>query len=159
MNHPIVIMKDFNYPGINWSTFKTDDTGYKFIKLILDCYLEQHVNMPTRNNNILDLIFTNELEVQNDAEILAPIDNSDHNVVLLTINCNINRENSNKTKLCFNRADFNGMRKFVRDSLFNVDSKTMSASFMWDKFNDVMQDAIKLFVPVCTVGKGKKKPM
>jgi len=73
MNHPIVIMKDFNYPGINWSTFKTDDIGYKFIKLILDCYLEQHVNMPTRNNNILDLIFTNELEVQNDAEYWLPL--------------------------------------------------------------------------------------
>jgi len=59
-------MGDFNYPGIYWSTLKADDTGNKFLKLVLDCYLEQHVHKPTRNNNILDLILTNELLVQDE---------------------------------------------------------------------------------------------
>ena len=39
----------------------------------------------TRGKNILDLIFTSELIVQDDVKIIAPIGNSDHNVLL----CNV----------------------------------------------------------------------
>ena len=42
---------------------------------MLDCYIEQHVCEPTRLNNILDLVFTAELNVKNDITILPPIDN------------------------------------------------------------------------------------
>jgi len=40
----------------NLSTFKMDDLGYKFKKLVLDCFSEQHVDKPTKNNNISNLI-------------------------------------------------------------------------------------------------------
>jgi len=43
---------------------KSDNNGYKFLKLVLDCYLEQHVLNPTRINNILDVVLTNELIIK-----------------------------------------------------------------------------------------------
>ena len=55
------------------------------MNLILDCYLEQHVQVGTKGKNILDLIFTSELSVQDDVKTIAPISNCDHNVLL----CNV----------------------------------------------------------------------
>jgi len=46
-----------------------------------------------------DLILTNEFEVQNDALVMAPIDNTDHNVVTAEVDCNINKAHSIKKKL------------------------------------------------------------
>ena len=46
-HQPVLIMGDFNYPDINWSTLTADTTGEDFLKLTLDCYLEQHVQQRT----------------------------------------------------------------------------------------------------------------
>ena len=45
-HQPVLIMGDFNYPDINWSMLTADSTGHDFLKLTLDCYLEQHVQQP-----------------------------------------------------------------------------------------------------------------
>ena len=63
LNKPIIIVGDFNYPGIDWSSLKAD-TGQKFLKLFLDCFLEQQVQEPTGFNNILDLVLTNDVKVK-----------------------------------------------------------------------------------------------
>ena len=34
---------DFNYPDINWNTLQTNKNGQKFLNMVMDCYLEQHV--------------------------------------------------------------------------------------------------------------------
>lgn len=77
---PMVIMGDFNYPKINWSDLK-GDLGHEFVTLVLDCHLEQTVHKPTRQYNILDLVLVNKIKVVN-LEILPPVDNCDHNVLI-----------------------------------------------------------------------------
>ena len=104
----------------------------------------------------LDLILTNELLVQDEVHIMAPVDNSDHNVLILEMDCTTNKAQSNKKKICYNPADFNGMRQFVRRKLEDMDSTDVSASILWDTFNGVTQEAIKRFVPVCTVDDKKE---
>ena len=81
---------------------------------MLDCYLEQHVCEPTRLNNILDLVFTAELNVKNDITILPPIHNSDHNVLTWQLDCSGTCVKDNKMRLCFNQADYDGMCAFVK---------------------------------------------
>ena len=80
-NRSVITMADSNYPDINWTTLKSDNNRHKFLKLVLDCYLEQHVLNPTRMNNILDLVLTNELIIKNCIHLSAPTDKSDHNVL------------------------------------------------------------------------------
>jgi len=48
------------------------------------------------------------------------------------------------------------MRQFVRRKLEDMDSTDVSASILWDTFNGVTQEAIKRFVPVCTVDDKKE---
>jgi len=70
-NQPVLIMGDFKYLGINWSTL-TSHTGNECLELVLDCFLQHLVNGPTRLNNTLDLVLTNELQVNDELRILAP---------------------------------------------------------------------------------------
>ena len=56
----VLIMRDFNFPGINWVTLEADVTGSKFLDFTQDCFLIQHVLKPTRYDNILDLVLSSE---------------------------------------------------------------------------------------------------
>ena len=54
-NRNLVIMGDFYHPNIDWNNLYTTRGGSDFMNLIMDNFLCQHVNFPTRENNILDL--------------------------------------------------------------------------------------------------------
>lgn len=56
----IVIIGDFNYPEIKWSNLSYPSACADFVNCISDCGLFQHVDFPTRYNNILDLIFSSD---------------------------------------------------------------------------------------------------
>ena len=86
-DHPTLIMGDFNYPEMNWDTLRSDNKGSKFVKLVPDCYLEQHVKHSTRMDNILDLVLTRDLVIKDDIQILAPLDNCNHKVLMWAVDC------------------------------------------------------------------------
>ncbi|KAF2351373.1 Endonuclease/exonuclease/phosphatase [Trinorchestia longiramus] len=56
--HETLIMGDFNLPHINWTTRQSQAPGSKLIDLMNTNSLQQHVDEPTRGNNILDLVMT-----------------------------------------------------------------------------------------------------
>lgn len=63
-----LITGDFNYPGIRWvngSGFVNSDVGpeYEFVNLLSDGFLYQLVESPTREENILDLILSNNADL------------------------------------------------------------------------------------------------
>jgi len=51
---------------------------------------------------------------------VAPVDNADHNVLICEFQCNANTVSCNKERLCYNRADYDGMRKFVKQKLLKL---------------------------------------
>lgn len=122
----------------------------KLIKLIMDCFLEQNAHTPTRKDNTLGSVLTNEVQTRDNLKVTAPIDNSDHNVLRWEIECNINKELCSRAKLCFNKADYVEMSKFVSKMLQSIDTESISAGTLWHYFNSVMQKCIKRFVPVST---------
>jgi hypothetical protein len=54
----VLIMGDFNFPGINWDTLESGTNAIEFKDQVMDNYLIQHVHEPTRESNILDLVLT-----------------------------------------------------------------------------------------------------
>jgi hypothetical protein len=64
-NANIVVAGDFNLPGWNWKTqtLKSNSTyvnnHYKFTNILDDNGLVQIVEQPTRGENTLDLVITN----------------------------------------------------------------------------------------------------
>jgi len=65
-----------------------------------------YVCISTRCNNILDLILMNEMPIKDDICVLSPVDNSDHNVLTFSIDCNISQEKE-KRHLCYNHKTTN----------------------------------------------------
>ena len=80
-----VIMGDFNYGDIDWDNMETAGDGSKFIDLVQDCFLEQHVKEATRGERTLDLVFSTEPALVEEVTIGCPVANSDHNVIYFKI--------------------------------------------------------------------------
>ena len=54
----MIVCGDFNYTCINWNLVHASMTsGQMFLDAILDSYLVQVVNKPTRGDNSLDLVY------------------------------------------------------------------------------------------------------
>ncbi|XP_028406787.1 uncharacterized protein LOC114529229 [Dendronephthya gigantea] len=101
----IVLAGDFNLPHACWNS-KEPSTGMnkkKFIEILKDFYLEQLNEVPTRKNNILDLVITSIPDKINMSEVLKPTDagiSTDHSACLgnlnlhekITENGNINQD-------------------------------------------------------------------
>ena len=63
IHYSSILLGDFNLPLINWDTVSCPNYPMcynKFIECITDNSLLQNINFPTRLNNILDLLLTND---------------------------------------------------------------------------------------------------
>ena len=59
-----IIMGDFNHRHIQWKSLEsTGGEDQKFLFLIQDSFLTQHVLEPTRGDNVLDRAFSSQKEL------------------------------------------------------------------------------------------------
>lgn len=82
------VLGDFNMPDASYiAPFKRSSSDiYNIMFDFFDEYgLEQLVKMPTRGENILDLLWTNCSNHYNDIVVTTPICNSDHNTVCASV--------------------------------------------------------------------------
>ena len=75
VNYSVILLGDFNLPGIDWNTHKSppDPIQLSFFEFFYSSGLVQLNFLPTRNNAILDLIFTTEPNLISDISTLPPI--------------------------------------------------------------------------------------
>ena len=90
----LLLMRYFNYPQIHWLNWTSlecsDHPSTKLIETIRDNFLFQHISTPTRfrqnqQPNTLDLIFTNEEQFIQQAEISHSLGLSDHCIISFDI--------------------------------------------------------------------------
>ena len=97
-----IIMGDFNHGNIKWDTLQsTGIEDQKFLCLVQDNFLTQHVLEPTRATRILDIVLSSQKELVDNVEIKEPLGSSDHNQMYFNINVK-----SDKTKVKQCRRDF-----------------------------------------------------
>ena len=77
----VCIMGDFNYRRIDWDTLTGDGRSEAFLNIIQDGFFKQLVREPTRQGNILDLVFTNNESLISQVEIGDRFDVSDHHEI------------------------------------------------------------------------------
>ena len=53
-------MEDFNRPGNKWESCEASGNEKKFLECIQDSFFTQHILLPTRGDNIMDLVMSNE---------------------------------------------------------------------------------------------------
>ena len=90
-------MGDFNHGNINCDTLQsTGVEDQKFLYLVQDNFLAQHVLEPTRATRVLDIVLSSQKELIDNIKIKEPLGSSDHNQ--LHFNINIKSEKTNVKK-------------------------------------------------------------
>jgi hypothetical protein len=143
-----IILGDFNYPGIDWATLECESSAQAFLDLVHSCFLHQHVMESTRQSNILDLVFTTEVNMVENLRILEPLSTSDHNVVVFDFITKTEVRDYNSTRFCIHKANFESIRKYLSKINWTELLGTKDATDKWLTFKKVLDDVMKRFVPV-----------
>jgi hypothetical protein len=146
----VVVCGDFNLPrlaNLSHANFSVTDTLYwqTFAELNLD----QKIDVPTRLDNVLDLLLTTDDNLITNVSVNVPFSTSDHNSVTFNTNVCNNRIRSNKRNLCYAKGDYLQMNYFLSsiswNSLFmDVDFDT---NYMWEIFVHFTTYAMDTFIP------------
>ena len=93
-----ILVGDFNCPNIDWDNLSSTPAYQFLLDSCLDNYLTQIIAEPTRDKNILDLIFINDTTVISSVDIKENFPGSDHHTVFCSLDFGVQRP-SVKTKL------------------------------------------------------------
>ena len=149
-----IIIGDFNFPGIDWDHWITRNKNkleLKFINLLQDNFLIQHVTFPTRargndDPHILDLIITN-IDFINCIENLSPLGKSDH-AVLNVISSIQSSNTQNQKKFNFGKGNYNGLANSLDLDWESILLQgTNDIDVMWSKFKVILFENCTEFIP------------
>ena len=157
----VFIVGDFNYPGIRWidgSGFATSANGDEqaFANLLLDFNFFQFVSTPTRNNNLLDLVFTNSseliLHVESGLNLMDIGLPSDHYPVTFDIAASLKFKNyGQRYRFDFSKANFDLINKNLShlplSSGVNNAKSQEDLDALWEIWNDLVFSTIDECVP------------
>ena len=147
-------MGDFNHGNIKWDSLQsTGVEDQRFLCLVQDNFLTQHVLEPTRAARVLDIVLSSQKEFVDNVVIQEPLGSSDHNRLHFNINIK-----SDKTKVKKCRRDFRkGNYKEIRKSLARIDwndkMKNKTATECWN----MLRGELDSHVPMKKQGKRSKK--
>ena len=141
-------MGDFNYRGIDWESMTGDRSSKEFLNVIQDSFFKQLVREPTRQGNILDLVFTNNETLVSQVEMGAKFDVSDHNKIRFKINAKRKVEQNTALVPDFRKANYQGLRYHLQ----SIDWEVIGVGRGEDQNNEVeMQYSQKKFLKAGTV--------
>ena len=156
----VVLCGDFNLPQVDWANFSWPPNVDWLMDALLQTNLTQHVHVPTRKGNVLDLVFTKDDTSAADVQTETPLGKSDHDVVTFSLLC---REKQNREKTfaqpCFKKANFAGMKAWLAEELRDLTWDGISVSEMWDNIEAMLKEGIAKFVPHRVPRKRNQKPV
>ena len=151
-----LVMGDFNYPQIDWSsesTFEAENhPAHCFLMCIQDCFLHQHIREPThyrhgQTANILDLILTNGDELVSDLQYTEPIGKSHHTTLIWNLNCYQQRASTNTLKYSYDKGDYEGARKFIAAVNWEENLRDLPLEELWFSVKDCINEGTGTYVP------------
>ena len=121
-----------------------------------DFFLSQTVDMPTRNNNILDLFFTTNPTLVNKTITAPPLsEDADHNIVLVDLDTRPAVPKLNKQpRFIYSKANWEGLRK----ELENYILPDGSVQQRWDHLENAIITAMTKYIPYKPRKTNNQKP-
>lgn len=157
-----ILTGDFNFPNIKWDLKQLGEkalhTEKQFFDFVSSFDLTQFISEPTRENNILDLIFSDDSSLISDVIVLPPFGNSDHNQISFTIKNSISENIKTHQKRCFEKANFLDINRELSSlnwiQIFS-ELKEINVNSLYEKFCDIIHQLIDKYVPLVDVKSGK----
>ena len=142
-------MGDFNIPVTNWGDDLTAHSGNALYENLQESSLHQHVNHPTRGDNILDLVFTTCDNLVNNVNVGSEFSGSDHRVITFDINIDVENSPESKEKVFdYRRADFEKLRHGLANTNWTGIIESNDANVAWQEFTDKLNFSVQSSVPM-----------
>ena len=104
---------------MNWSTLTADREGIRLLELTEEAFPYQIVQIPTRGNNILDLIFMNDSDIIHTCEVCEPLGNSDDNIGRTELNLQIKTKENLLLVHNYRKTNFANIRREIESVNWN----------------------------------------
>ena len=153
----LVVVGDFNYPNIDWDELTCDAHSQRFFDIMTDSFLVQHVLEPTRQNNVLDLVFSSEKDMIDNVCVLGHLGKSDHCMVQFDLHLSTVVKEFTGVKYCLYKGNYSAMRKFLQQFDWDLLLANKSAEEQWVVFKSILQDAMEKFIPKQSSCRKKRK--
>jgi len=151
-----LVVGDFNYPSINWDNLECNKEDEEFVDLIQDNVLFQHVRVPTRESNILDLVISNEVSMVDELKVLEQFSTSDHNMVEFNFVLRTGCFNAVTYKYDFRKGDYKAIALALKETdwglMFEGKGTLQCYEILIDKLNNLMDK----YVPKIKVKKQQR---
>jgi len=160
---PIWFTGDLNLPNIDWETNHVNGSNYpnSLCELIIDFILEygftQTVNSATREENILDVFFTNRPSLVHTCHTIPGI--SDHEAVLIESSIILPPQQTKLRKIIlWNQADTQSIKESIEQfstEFFEKYSQSTPVDILWEEFRLLCIDCISSIPTrsMCTIQK------
>ena len=151
-------MGDFNHGNIKWdSQQSTGVEDQKFLCLVQDNYLTQHVLEPTRAARVLDIVLSSQKEFVDNVVIQEPLSSIDHNQLHFNINIKSDKTKVKQCRRDFRRGNYEEIRKSLALIDWNDKMNNKTATECWNMLRGELDSAIERYVPMKKQGKRSKK--
>lgn len=111
----VCFMGDFNYRNIDWEGMVGDLESEDFLKVIQDNFLKHTVTEPTRGNNILDLVLTNNENMVSELDVGGELGGSDHKEIRFNLDWAVIHKLNIVLVPDFRRANYEGLRRHLEE--------------------------------------------
>ena len=149
--YPIILCGDFNVPTIDWSvTFPTlsSPVANTLCDLVRDNFLQQLVLSPTRENNLLDLVLTNQPDLILDVTVVDNLPLTDHDAVKFTL-CAADALQTpcKRTLYNYKRANLSSLLDTLSHIPWTIIESANDIEDSWQQFKDLFLTAVEVTVP------------
>ena len=163
----IILGGDFNLPGVDWHTntvksyAQTPSLCALLLDIVQDNGLTQLVHEPTRKNNILDLVLTNNPTLFNNIKTMPPLSTqADHDTVFIDLDIKpITAKQPPRNVPLLHKADWTKIREHTEHLANNIltTHNSLTVQEMWNKTLEGLSEITRTFIPTKLV-KGHKDP-
>ena len=153
-----IIMGDYNHENIKWNSLQsTGVEDQRFVCLVQDNFLTQHVFEPTRAARVLDIVLSSQKEFEDNVVIQEPLGSSDHNQLYFNINIKSDKTKVKQCRRDFRKSNYKEISKSLALIDWNDKMKNKTATECWNILRGELDGAIDCYVPMKKQGKRSKK--
>ena len=153
--HPCIIAGDMKCPDVNWSSLLApcDRVQDVILEFTVANGLSQLVTEPTRGNNILDVVISDEPLMICRPEVVQPFSNSDHSQVEFTVFVEDSYVTSahaavpNLKHYDWSNANFELIAQYLTAvNWYDLIVVNLTPDSLWSAFSSLIQGAVDQFV-------------
>ena len=159
-NLQLVLCRDFNVPDIDWSLNAPkvhSSINSIFCDIVGDNFLTQLVHLPTRDDHILDLIFTNHPISISSVEVVDNLPGTDHDAVEFVVSSSVVGEQPNRVLYNYTKADSNVFSEVLSHVPWDCIPLDFDIEYVWACWKDLFFSVVSATIPTVKWRQSKMK--